>query len=106
MRQLSEELAKPMIKIRYQNLQVRRYYNTKIAIESVIEQQSVLVDQVLIPSVERDSSRRKKITGSCHIYYQQPTKKRRKTRKSCSQYNSPVYDEHSFGFFKCVECNI
>ncbi|XP_065674166.1 piggyBac transposable element-derived protein 4-like [Hydra vulgaris] len=45
MRQLSEELAKPMIIIRYQNLQVRRHYNTKIAIESVIGQQSVLVKE-------------------------------------------------------------
>ena len=36
MRQLSEELAKPMINLRYQNLQVRRHYNAKIAIESVI----------------------------------------------------------------------
>ena len=106
MHQLSEELAKPMINIWYQNLQVRRHYNTKIAIESVIGQQSVLVDQVLIPSVERDSSGRKKITGSFHICYQQPTKKRRKTRKSCPQCNNPVCDEHSFGFVKCVECNI
>ncbi|XP_018395958.1 PREDICTED: piggyBac transposable element-derived protein 4-like [Cyphomyrmex costatus] len=103
LRQLSEELAEPMIVTRSQNVQIMRNYNTKIAIESVIGR---IVNPVeATRAVERDVSGRKKVTGSCQICYKQTIRKRRKTRKACSQCNQPVCDEHAITFSKCIECN-
>ncbi|CAH2107543.1 unnamed protein product [Euphydryas editha] len=34
-----------------------------------------------------------------------PIKRRRKTRKSCSEYERPVCDEHTAHVVKCIECN-
>nr|XP_022906882.1 uncharacterized protein LOC111418576 [Onthophagus taurus] len=104
LRQLSEELAKPFIEDRSKNAQIMRNYNTKIAIESVIGLQ---LDPSTVPERQaqpRDSTGRKKITGSCHICYKGTIKRRRKTRKSCSVCARPVCDEHSLSIFKCIDC--
>lgn len=104
--QLSEELAKPMIESRCQNLKVMRHYSTNIAIECVIGRCASLVEATPGPSVVQDASERKKIFGSCCICYKQAIRKRRKTKKSCSQCDKPVCDEHSSNFIKCLECSI
>lgn len=105
MRQLSKELATPMIEDRSRNPQVMRNYNTKIAIESVIGRLMNPVEDLPGPSDVRDASGRKKVTGSCHICYKQTIRKRRKTRKTCCQCDQPVCDEHATTFAKCHECN-
>lgn len=54
--QLSEELAKPTIENRSQNLQVMRNHSTKIAIENVIERLINPEEAAPDPAVERDAS--------------------------------------------------
>jgi len=105
LRQLSEEFATPMIEDRYRNVQIMRNYSTKIAIESVIGRPVNPVEADPGPSVQRDASGRKKVIGSCHICYKQTIKKRRKTRKACSECDRPICDEHAITFAKCIECN-
>lgn len=104
LRQLSEELAKPFIEGRSTNGQIMRNYNTKIAIESVIGLQLVPSDVFGEQTQPRDSTGRKKITGSCHVCYKETIKRRRKTRKCCLVCEKPVCDEHCISIIKCIDC--
>ncbi|XP_033229623.1 uncharacterized protein LOC117181165 [Belonocnema kinseyi] len=95
LRQLSEELCKPLIEDRSLNNQVMRHHSTKNAIEDILG-----VHLGADPDVERnveprDSTGRVKVTGSCHLCYRSVIKRRRKTRKRCEQCGKPVCDEHS-----------
>lgn len=105
LRKLSEELAKPMIEERMTNPQVTRDYTTKISIESITGREITRVTQDPGPSVATDKTGRKKITGSCYLCYKMTIKRRRKTRKSCSECERPVCDEHTAHVVKCIECN-
>lgn len=105
MRQMSEELAKPMIEQRYSNKQVMRHCSTKIAIQSFIAPPTLVVEGQDQSKEPRDKTGRKKITGSCHICYRQVIKRRRKTRNTCDECEKPVCDEHSKQFHKCLECD-
>ncbi|XP_011699423.1 PREDICTED: piggyBac transposable element-derived protein 4-like [Wasmannia auropunctata] len=99
LRQLSEELAKPFIEDRAGNAQVMHHFTTKLAIESMIGVQ-------LVPSEvpQRDSTGRKKTTGSCHVCYKETIKRRRKTQKSCFVCKKPVCDKHCVSITKCIDC--
>lgn len=104
LRQLSEELAKPFIEERAGNPQVMRHFNTKLAIESIV---GLPLPNYIVPAVqneERDSTGRKKPTGSCHLCYKETIKRRRKTRKSCAVCEKPVCDEHCLSIVKCFVC--
>lgn len=106
MRQMSEELAKPMIENGYSNKQVMRNHSYTIAIESFFQIGPLFVgENQELDSAPRDQTGRKKIIGSCYICYRQAIKKRRKTRKSCDECEKPVCDKHSKQFRKCIECN-
>ena len=98
LRQLGEDLARPAIEERANN--VTKIYNIKTAIESIIGK----INPV-IPMVEENSAGRKKIIGDCHICNSQPIKKRRKTKKSCSNCLLAVCNEHSVNQVICTLCN-
>lgn len=104
LRQLSEELSKPFIEDRSGNFQIMRHYSTKLAIESVIGLQLTPSQTPAAQDQPRDSTGRKKITGSCHVCYKETIKRRRKTRKCCSVCEKPVCDEHCISTLKCIDC--
>lgn len=104
LRQLSEELAKPFIEDRAGNPQVMRHFNTKLAIESIVGLQLITSEVPAVQNQPRDSTGRKKTTGSCHFCYKKTIKRRRKTRKSCAACEKPVCDEHCLSIVKCIDC--
>ena len=95
LRQLSEELAKPFIEDRAVYPQVMRHFSTKLAIESIVGLQLTPSEAPAVQNQPRDSTGRKKTTGSCHV---------RKTRKSCATCEKPVCDEHCLSIVKCIDC--
>ena len=104
LRQLSEELATPMIEDRYHNVQIMRNYSTKITIESVIGWPVNPVEADPGPSVSTRCIRKEE-SYRFLPYLLQTIKKRRKTRKACSECDRPICDEHAITFAKCIECN-
>lgn len=103
LRQLSEELAMPMIEERAPNQQIMRNHSTKIAVESFFERP--IVEVVPRNDQRRDATGRRAVVGSCYICNEQPIRKRRKTRKSCVECDKPVCDQHSVNISKCLHCN-
>lgn len=104
LRQLSEELAMPMIEERASNQQIMRNHYTKIAVESFFEK-PVTVVHGNPDNQPRDATGRKVVVGSCYICNEQPIRTRRKTRKRCVTCEKPVCDEHAAKITKCVNCN-
>ena len=102
--QLSEELAKPFIEDRSSNKQIMHHHSTKNTIEDVLGIEFAPAPVVEKETVARDSSGRIKVTGSCHLCYQQTIKRRRKTRKSCTKCEKPVSDKHSSAKILCSDC--
>jgi hypothetical protein len=71
-----------------------RFYFVKIAMETVLGAKLVPVQNVAVtPTQESDNTGRLKVTGYCQICKNE--RRRRKTRKSCSNWNNPVCDQHT-----------
>lgn len=102
--QLADELAMPIIEDRSANQQIMRHESSKIAINSFFARPITAV-QVPADNNPRDTTGRKVVVGSCYICSNQPIRKQRKTRKSCSQCQKPVCDEHTAKVTKCLECH-
>lgn len=103
LKQLSEELAMPMVQSRFDNNQIMRNFSTKMAIQCFIGREAAAAE-VLGVQPARDQSGRIPVAGSCHVCISQIDKKRRKTRKSCSECKKPVCDQHSQNRALCVAC--
>lgn len=104
LRQLSEELCKPIIEDRSSNKQIMRHHATKNAIEDMLGIYLGPVPTAEKEDAPRDSTGRLKVTGSCHLCYRLTIKRRRKTRKSCAKCENPVCDEHSSTKVLCSDC--
>ena len=94
----------PIIEDRSANQQIMRHESSKIAINSFFARPITAV-QVPADNNPRDTTGRKVVVGSCYICSNQPIRKQRKTRKSCSQCQKPVCDEHTAKVTKCLECH-
>lgn len=106
MRKLSEELALPIIEQRTANPQIMRHFSTKIAIQSILGHP--LTEAVVVnpgPEIPKVKTGRKIVLGSCYVCNALPIRRRRKTRKSCTNCHQPVGDEHSVNNVQCVQCH-
>lgn len=103
--QLGKELAMPQIEIRAENLLISSKFGVRSGIECMLGKRVSCLgspERSLEPT--RDSTGRKKIVGRCFACYKGHTKRKRHTRKACSDCNRPICDEHSVTFQTCFEC--
>ena len=103
LRQLGEELARPIIENRASNNRVTRVLSTKTAIECIIGEIRTN-DCTLIDASLGCMSEKKAQVGYCYLCNQQTIKKKRKTRKACDSCSLPICCEHSISFAKCMKC--